>query len=50
VGDRAGPVYRSAGASRKTALIVLLVSVGVAVGVNGASGRPSIGTGVIGAI
>lgn len=47
--DQTGPVYRSAGGSRKAAWVVLLVSLGAAVGVN-ASGGPSLGTGVLGAV
>ncbi len=47
--DDRGPVYRSAGPSRAAAWVVLLVSLGVAVGLN-SSGGASVGTGIIGAI
>jgi hypothetical protein len=47
--DQPGPAYRSVGPSRAAAWVVLLVSLGVALGVNG-SGGASIGTGIIGAI
>jgi uncharacterized protein (DUF58 family) len=49
VADERGPVYRSAGGSRKAAWIVLLVSLGAAVGVN-AGGGSSVATGLIGAV
>jgi hypothetical protein len=47
--EEAGPVYRSAGPSRAAAWVVLLVSLGVAVGIN-SSGGPSGGTGLIAAV
>lgn len=47
--EDAGPVFRSVGPSRAAAWIVLLVSLGVAVGINSA-GEPSVATGLLGAI
>lgn len=47
--DQPGPAYRSAGPSRAAAWVVLLLSLGAAIGLN-ASGGPSVGTGIIGAI
>ena len=46
--DQPGPVYRSAGPNRVAAWVVLLVSLGVTVGING--GGASVGTGIVGAI
>jgi Bacterial PH domain len=46
--DERGPVYRSAGGSRIAAWVVLLVSLGVAVGSNG--GKASVRNGLIGGI
>ena len=45
--DEAGPVYRSS--NRKAAWILLFVSLGAAVVIN-ARGRPSVGTGIVGAL
>lgn len=47
--DQPGPVYRSVGPSRAAAWVVLLLSLGVAVGLN-SSGGPSVGSGIIGAV
>ena len=46
--DEAGPSYRSAGSSRLAAWVVLLVSLGVAVSINGGGVAP--GSGIIGAV
>ena len=48
MGDEPGPVYKSAGPSRAAAWVVLLVSLGLAVGINAGGG--SVGTGVLGAV
>ena len=48
--DQPGPVYRSAGPSRVAAWVVLLLSLGAALGINAAGGGPSVGTGIVGAI
>ena len=47
--EQAGPVFKSVGPSRAAAWVVLLVSLGGAIGLN-SSGGPSLGTGIIGAI
>jgi hypothetical protein len=49
VNEERGPVYRSVGPSRAAAWVVLLVSLGAAIGLNSGGGA-SLGTGVIGAI
>jgi hypothetical protein len=49
VNEEAGPVFKSVGPSRAAAWVVLLVSLGAAIGLN-SSGGPSVGTGIIGAI
>jgi len=48
VADEAGPTYRSSGPSRAAAWVVLLVSLGVAVSINGGGVAP--GSGLIGAV
>ena len=45
--ESAGPVYRAS--NRPAAWVVLLVSLGVALGIN-ANGRPSVGSGLVGAV
>lgn len=49
VADETGPVFRSSKQSRAAAWVVLLMSLGVAVSLN-ADGKPSVGTGIIGAV
>jgi hypothetical protein len=49
VDDKPGPVYRSAGGSRKAAWVVFLVALGVALAIN-SGGKPSLGTGLLGAV
>jgi hypothetical protein len=48
VDEQAGPVYRAS--NRAAAWVVLLVSLAVAVWVNGGGGGPTVGTGAIGAV
>jgi hypothetical protein len=48
VDDRPGPVYRSAGGSRKAAWVVFIVALAVGLGIN--SGGGSLVTGAIGAV